>query len=64
MSLSRAITIAFLCAALAISFSAVALGRCTECTSIFEVDPAVALSGFALFSGVVALLFETYRSRP
>jgi len=32
--------------------------------SIFEIDPALALNGFAVFSGAIVLLFETYRSRP
>ena len=33
-------------------------------SSIFEIDPAVALNGFAVLSGAIVLLFETYRSRP
>ncbi len=32
--------------------------------SIFEIDPAAALNGFAVLSGAIVLLFETYRSRP
>ncbi len=33
-------------------------------SSIFEIDPAIALNGFAVLSGAIVLLFETYRSRP
>jgi hypothetical protein len=36
----------------------------SELTSIFEIDPAIALHGFALLSGAIILLFEAYRSRP
>jgi hypothetical protein len=36
----------------------------SEFGSIFEVDPTIALNGFALFSGAIVLLFQTYRSRP
>jgi hypothetical protein len=64
MSLPRAIRCALLCALLTLSFSGVARAQCSECGSIFEIDPALALNGFALLSGAIVLLFEAYRSRP
>ena len=39
----------------------VALAQSSELGSIFEIDPAVALNGFALLSGAIVLLFEAYR---
>jgi hypothetical protein len=32
--------------------------------AFFELDPALALNGFALLAGAIVLLFETCRSRP
>jgi hypothetical protein len=64
MSLYRTIRVAFVCAMLSLGFGGVALGQCLECGSIFAIDPAIALNGFALLSGVIALLFSTCRSRP
>ena len=49
---------------IALSITGVARAQCSGC-SIFEIDPAAAaLNGFALLSGAIVLLFETYRSRP
>lgn len=42
----------------------VARAQSVEITSIFEVDPTLALNGFAVFAGAIVLLFETCRSRP
>jgi hypothetical protein len=64
MSLARAIRFAVLSTLLMLSFSGVALAQCSECGSIMELDPALALNGFALISGAIVLLFETYRSKP
>ncbi len=64
MSLYRTIRVAFLCAMLSLGFGGVALAQYLECSSIFAIDPAIALNGFALLSGVIALLFGTCRSRP
>ncbi len=49
---------------LALGLEGVAHAQTSELASIFEIDPAVALHGFALLSGVIVLLFEAYRSRP
>jgi len=62
MSLYPVIRVAFLYATLSLGIGGVALAQCSDCSSIFEIDPAVALNGFALLSGAIALLFETYRS--
>ena len=48
----------------AIGLGGVAHAQSSELTSIFEIDPALALHGFALLSGAIVLLFEVYRSRP
>jgi len=47
-----------------LGFSGIAHAQSSEISSIFEIDPAVALNGFAVLSGAIVLLFETYRSRP
>ena len=64
MTLVRAIRLAVVCAVFVLSFIAVAHAQSSELGSIFEVDPTFALNGFALLSGAIVLLFETYRSRP
>jgi hypothetical protein len=64
MSLPRAIRFALLGALLTLSFSGIARAQSSELGSIFEIDPALALNGFALLSGAIVLLFEAYRSRP
>lgn len=47
------------------AFSVAGLADAQEsASSIFEIDPATALNGFAVLSGAIVLLFETYRSRP
>jgi len=47
----------------ALSLTGIAHAQSPE-ASIFEIDPAVALNGFAVLSGAIVLLFETYRSKP
>jgi hypothetical protein len=64
MSLPRAIRFALLGTLFTLSFGGIAHAQCSECGSIFEIDPALALNGFALLSGAIVVLFETYRSRP
>ena len=56
----------FLTASLLFVFgcSGIAMAQSFELASIFDIDPTFALNGFALLSGVIVLLFETYRSRP
>ena len=49
---------------LALSFGGLARAQLSELTSIFEIDPTVALNGFAFLSAAIVLLFEVYRSRP
>jgi hypothetical protein len=48
----------------ALGLGGVAHAQSSELASIFEIDPALALHGFALLSGAIILLFEVYRSRP
>ncbi len=48
----------------ALELRGVAHAQSPELASILEIDPAVALHGFALLSGAIVLLFEVYRSRP
>lgn len=48
---------------LALSFSHLAHAQSSEFTSIFEVDPAVALNGFAILAAAIVVLFEVFRSR-
>lgn len=48
----------------AVALGGVAHAQSSELASIFEIDPAVALHGFALLAGAIVLLFEAYRSRP
>jgi hypothetical protein len=64
MSLFRTFRLTLICVVLALSWTAVAHAQCSDCESIFEIDPAIALNGFAVLSGAIVLLFETYRSRP
>jgi hypothetical protein len=47
-----------------LGFSGIVFAQSFQLGSIFEIDPTVALNGFALLSGAIVLLFETYRSRP
>jgi hypothetical protein len=63
-SLFRALGLLLLSALIALGSSGVAHAQSSELASIFEIDPAVALNGFALLAGVIVLLFEAYRSRP
>ncbi len=64
MSLLRAIRFASVSALFILCFVGMAHAQLSEIGSIFEVDPTIALNGFALLSGAIVLLFETYRSRP
>ena len=64
MSLFRVLKLVLPGAFIALSVSGVARAQSSELASIFEIDPAVALNGFALVSGAIVLLFEIYRSRP
>ena len=64
MSRPRLIKLVLPGALLALSFGGVARAQCSGCGSIFEIDPAAALNGFALLSGAIVLLFEACRSRP
>ena len=64
MSLPHIIRLALSSALLMLIFIGVAHAQSLELSSIFEIDPAVALNGFAIFSGAIVVLFETYRSRP
>lgn len=64
MSLPRIVRFALPAALFMLGFSGIAHAQSSEISSIFEIDPAVALNGFAVLSGAIVLLFETYRSRP
>ncbi len=63
MSLFGMLRLALPGAFIALGVTGVACAQSSELGSIFEVDPAVALNGFALLSGAIVLLFEAYRSR-
>ena len=52
------------CILFVLGFSGIAHAQSFQLGSIFEIDPTIALNGFALLSGAIVLLFETYRSRP
>jgi len=47
-----------------VGLGGIARAQSFEISSIFEVDPTLALNGFAVFSGAIVLLFEACRSRP
>lgn len=64
MSLFQQLRRALPVAILLLSFGGVACAQSSELSSIFEIDPAVALNGFAVLAGAIVLLFEAYRSRP
>lgn len=64
MTISRPLRYAFAAGSLALALSGVAAAQSSEITSIFEVDPTLALNGFAVFAGAIVLLFESFRSRP
>jgi hypothetical protein len=64
MSPRRIIRFALIVALLVASFGGAASAQTPAIGSVFEIDPAFALNGFALLSGAIVLLFETYRSRP
>ena len=49
---------------LVVALAGIARAQSIELASFFEVDPTLALHGFAVFSGAIVLLFETCRSRP
>ena len=64
MSLFRASRLALYGVLIALSVGGVARAQSIELGSIFAIDPAVALNGFAVLAGAIVLLFEAYRSRP
>ena len=64
MPLSRVFRFVLPGALFALSASGIARAQFSEIGSIFEIDPAVALNGFALLAGAIVVLFEVYRSRP
>jgi hypothetical protein len=64
MSSSRMLKLVLSSTLIALSVTGVARAQSSELASIFEIDPAVALNGFALFAGAIVVLFEAYRSRP
>jgi hypothetical protein len=61
---SRFARFATLTVILVLVVTGVARAQTPELASIFEIDPALALNGFAVFAGAIVLLFEVYRSRP
>jgi hypothetical protein len=64
MSASRVLRFVLSGTLIALGVTGVARAQSSELASIFEIDPAVALNGFALFAGAIVVLFEAYRSRP
>jgi hypothetical protein len=52
------------CAFIALSLGGIARAQSPEPSSFFEIDPMVALNGFAVLAGAIVLLFEVYRKRP
>jgi hypothetical protein len=61
---SRALWMVLACAFIALSFGGIARAQSPEPGSFFEIDPMVALNGFAVLAGAIVLLFEVYRKRP
>lgn len=64
MNFPRLFRYAFAVALLMLAMCGAAAAQASELTSLFEVDPVLALNGFAVFTGAIVLLFEAYRSRP
>jgi hypothetical protein len=64
MPFSRVFRLVLPAALLAFGVSGIARAQSSEFASILEIDPAVALNGFAVLAGAIILLFEVYRSRP
>ena len=64
MTTSRALRYGLAVGFLTLALGGVAAAQSFEITSIFEVDPILALNGFAVFAGAIVLLFEAVRSRP
>jgi hypothetical protein len=64
MALLRTIRLALVCVLLTLSFSSIANAQCSDCESIFEIDPAVALNGFAVLAAAIVVLIEAHRSKP
>jgi len=64
MTPARALRFVTATALFVLGSSGIALAQSFELGSIFDIDPTVALNGFALLSCAIVLLFESYRSRP
>ena len=64
MSTSRLAWLAAVIMAMIVTLGGIARAQSLEIPSIFEVDPTLALNGFAVLAGAIVLLFETCRSRP
>ena len=64
MTISRVLRYASAATLITLALSGIAAAQSSEFTSIFEVDPTLALNGFAVFTGAIVLLFESIRSRP
>jgi hypothetical protein len=52
------------CAIIAVGIGGIARAQSPELASIFEIDPMVALNGFAVLAAAIVLLLEVCRKRP
>jgi hypothetical protein len=64
LRISRRAYFAAVIVVMIVALGGVARAQSLELTSIFEVDPTLALNGFAVFAVAIVLLIETCRSRP
>ena len=58
------VRLSILCVVAFLALRGIAKAQSLELDSIFEVDPTLALNGFAIGSAAIVVLFETYRSQP
>ena len=63
MTVIRTLRLVLLAALIALSSSHLAHAESSEFSSILELDPAVALNGFAILAAAIVVLFEVFRSR-
>jgi hypothetical protein len=64
LRISRCAYFAAVVIVIMLALGGAARAQSLELTSIFEVDPTLALNGFAVFAVAIVLLIETCRSRP
>jgi len=63
LALFRTFRMIFPAVLIALSVSGVGHAQSSEVSPIFEIDPAIALNGFAILAAAIVVLFEFFRSR-